>query len=496
MERQFLAFLIMSAVLQTFVLDVTSRGRLGFRNFRGRTITTIRAHLPLPPTKAPSTTPSTTGKIRAGNGARNTQSVSVSYSYSKKTFLSKRTPSVAKVPKSTASNVETKAFTQAEDNNTSAFYNTTQWPPTAVTVGNSCVTSGNSMNTTRPTPSGTASSVAITRSDNIANDCRHEEGHNRDKTQKSDGAGIQKIEEFLTSKGCFSASFDEESGEFIFESPATTKESMRHEKILNTLETTLMSFSITAEVISFAFLSVVRVSKSERIFVHKNLLISLAFGHTVYILDINIFPSRNMHHVFNLIVWTGSPFQTICSVIAAVQHYLYTSLYTWMLIEGINLYLKIVKVFSFGNSYATYSLIGWGVPGVIVGFVTVIQPSTYDMSTMLYKEIMCGTLKLTGTVNRERCWLNGSVWKFKGPVLAMLLANLAVFAVVLRVSFGRIGRRNYAQTTRKGLKAIFALLPLLGVTFLLGFFVDFHVNYYVTQSKDIVVVIVAFRVTS
>ena len=63
---------------------------------------------------------------------------------------------------------------------------------------------------------------------------------------------------------------------------------------------------------------------------------------------------------------------------------------------------------------------------------------------------------------------------------------------------------------RKGLKAIFALLPLLVVTFLLGFFVDFHVtleyafvllnsiqvNYYVTQSKDIVVVIVAFRVTS
>ena len=159
------------------------RGRLGFRIFRGRTITTIRAHLPLPPTKAPSTTLSTTGKIRAGNGARNTQSVSVSHSYSKKTFLSKRTPSVAKVPKSTASNVESKAFTQAEDNNTSAFYNTTQWPPTAVTVGNSCVTNGNSMNTTRPTPSETASSVAITRSDNIANDCRHEEGHYRDKTQ-------------------------------------------------------------------------------------------------------------------------------------------------------------------------------------------------------------------------------------------------------------------------------------------------------------------------
>ena len=63
---------------------------------------------------------------------------------------------------------------------------------------------------------------------------------------------------------------------------------------------------------------------------------------------------------FNLIIWTGSPFQTICSVIAAVQHYLYTSLYTWMLTEAINLYLKIVKVFSFGKPYTTYILIGWG----------------------------------------------------------------------------------------------------------------------------------------
>ena len=50
----------------------------------------------------------------------------------------------------------------------------------------------------------------------------------------------------------------------------------------------------------------------------------------------------------------------MCSVIAAVQHYFYTSLFTWMLIEGINLYLKIVKVFSSGKPYATYVLIGWG----------------------------------------------------------------------------------------------------------------------------------------
>ena len=38
-----------------------------------------------------------------------------------------------------------------------------------------------------------------------------------------------------------------------------------------------------------------------------------------------------------------------------------------------------------------------------------------------------------------------------------------------------MNRERLFFLSRKGLKAIFALLPLLGVTFLLGFFVDCHV---------------------
>ena len=63
--------------------------------------------------------------------------------------------------------------------------------------------------------------------------------------------------------------------------------------------------------------------------------------------------------------------------------------------------------------------------------------------------------------------------------------------------------------SRKGLKAIFALLPLLGMTFLLGFFVDFHVAVEyafvllnsiqvncMTELDNIPVFVVAFHVTS
>ena len=52
-----------------------------------------------------------------------------------------------------------------------------------------------------------------------------------------------------------------------------------------------------------------------------------------------------------------------------------------------------------------------GIPGLIVVLMAAIQPSTYDMSTILYKDITCGTLKLRGTEERERYLIQ---WKKKG----------------------------------------------------------------------------------
>ncbi|XP_022790922.1 uncharacterized protein LOC111330348 [Stylophora pistillata] len=345
-----------------------------------------------------------TSKVTTSSGAKTTQGISVRYS-SLIVTVAQNTSSSGKAATSIPSHVGNSGL-----RNASAFYNSTQGPATAISFEISCASSGNGFNTTQVTPSEKKFKVRIANNDNIANHSGQEGGQNLKKTQQPDEGGIQQIQEFFKSKGCIPASFDEEVEEFIFKNPADTQESMKHDQVLNTIETTLMSISITAEVISFAFLSVIRVPKSERIFVHKNLLVSLALGQLVYVLDVNNFPTRNVHH-------------TICSAISVIQHYLHTSLYTWMLVEAINLYAKIVKVFTFGKSYATYTMIGWGIPGVIVGLVAAIQPSTYDMSTILYKNITCGTLKLTGTVDRERCWLNGNVWKFKGPVLAMLLVR-------------------------------------------------------------------------
>lgn len=240
--------------MEVHVQDVTSfHFRHGLGNFRSARRNPVRVPLKLPSTKAPATTLRTTGRVTASKGIRNTQGVSYIYS-SLETKISKSTPSIANVPKGTALKFKITALIK-ENDNTSATFDTTQWPATAVSARNVCVSHNNGVNITRPTPSE-ASNVKISGNDNIANYSGRHKSQNHYKTRHSDEAGIQKIQEFLEDNCCFSASFDKETEEFIFENP--TKESMKLDQALNTLETTLMSISMTAEVVSLALLAVIR----------------------------------------------------------------------------------------------------------------------------------------------------------------------------------------------------------------------------------------------
>ena len=154
--------------------------RHGLRNFRSSRRNPVRVPLKLPSTKAPATTLRTTGRVTASNGVRNTQGVSNIYS-SLETKISKSTPSIANVPKGTALKFKTTALIK-ENDNTSATFDTTQWPATAVSVRNVCVSHNNGVNITRPTPSE-ASNVKISGNDNIANYSGRHKSQNHYKTR-------------------------------------------------------------------------------------------------------------------------------------------------------------------------------------------------------------------------------------------------------------------------------------------------------------------------
>ena len=54
--------------------------------------------------------------------------------------------------------------------------------------------------------------------------------------------------------------------------------------------------------------------------------------------------------------------QAACTVVAALLHYLFTAVFSWMLCEGILLYFLIVKVlsFKFTKKKWPYFILGWG----------------------------------------------------------------------------------------------------------------------------------------
>ena len=56
---------------------------------------------------------------------------------------------------------------------------------------------------------------------------------------------------------------------------------------------------------------------------------------------------------------------------AVLQHITHTAIFTWVLVEGIHLYIKL---------YITYIVIGWGKTLVTAFIISLIQYMHYDWS--------------------------------------------------------------------------------------------------------------------
>ncbi|VTJ53868.1 Hypothetical predicted protein [Marmota monax] len=110
----------------------------------------------------------------------------------------------------------------------------------------------------------------------------------------------------------------------------------------------------------------------------------------------------------------ASPPQVLCAVIAGALHYLYLAAFTWMLLEGLFLFLTArnltVVNYSSVNKLMKWLRfpVGYGVPAVIVAISAASRPHLYGTPA--------------------RCWLRldqGFIWGFLGPVCAIILPGPA-----------------------------------------------------------------------
>ena len=98
-------------------------------------------------------------------------------------------------------------------------------------------------------------------------------------------------------------------------------------------------------------------------FIHLNLAIALFLALVVFVSGIE--PAADSRVSINCTASYTSITKFVqngCKVVAALLHYFFTCVFTWMLCEGIMLYFLLVKVFNtgLGKNKLFYLATGWG----------------------------------------------------------------------------------------------------------------------------------------
>ncbi|NXL56512.1 AGRD2 protein, partial [Chordeiles acutipennis] len=230
--------------------------------------------------------------------------------------------------------------------------------------------------------------------------------------------------------------------------------SSKEELILQTLTFIGCGVSFCALVITFILFMAVGVPKSERTTVHKNLIFALAAAEAL--LMVSELAKAN---------------QVMCFTVTAFLHLFFMAAFSWMLVEGLLLWSKVVAVnMSEDRRMKFYYVTGWGLPVVVVGVTLATSFNKY--------------------VADNHCWLNvqtNVIWAFVGPVLSILAVNTFVLFRVVMVTVSSARRRSKMLTPNSSLekqigmqiwataKPVLVLLPVLGLTWLCGVLVHLSI---------------------
>lgn len=179
---------------------------------------------------------------------------------------------------------------------------------------------------------------------------------------------------------------------------------------------------------------------SERVRIHEQLALTIIFVQLFF--QIGIDRTEN---------------QYVCMTMAICLHYVLVAMFCWMLVEGIHLYVVLVKVFRSHSNMKKYITIGWGVPLVIVGISSGVFHAQYGSSTT--------------------CWLTRKVLlvAFVPPVGLVIMINMAILVIVTRIMLksmvtgSKVSAEQERSSIKTTLKATIVLLPLLGLTWTFGF---------------------------
>ncbi|XP_052808049.1 adhesion G protein-coupled receptor L3-like, partial [Mya arenaria] len=202
----------------------------------------------------------------------------------------------------------------------------------------------------------------------------------------------------------------------------------------------------------FVYICLWRNIKNDRAVFLLNLCIALLFSCVVFLAGVDRTESNEF-----------------CKVVAGLLHYLYLVVFCLMLAEGIDMAYTVLYVFATRSRARSLVIASWVSPAVIVG-------------------ITLGVTQTQGYGNTDFCWLSilhGVIWAFVAPALLIILISLNILCLVL--VFNKMLRMKAMETKKMpekiktSLRSLCVLVPLMGVSWILGIFYineDFYSMQY------------------
>uniref|UniRef100_A0A672NXY5 Adhesion G protein-coupled receptor L3-like n=1 Tax=Sinocyclocheilus grahami TaxID=75366 RepID=A0A672NXY5_SINGR len=188
-----------------------------------------------------------------------------------------------------------------------------------------------------------------------------------------------------------------------------------HELLLDVITWVGILLSLVCLLICIFTFCFFRGLQSDRNTIHKNLCISLFIAETLFLTGIN-----------------RADQPIVCAVFAALLHFFFLAAFTWMFLEGVQLYIMLVEVFESEYSRTKYFyLSGYGVPAVIVAVSAAVDYHSY------------GTERV--------CWLRLDtyfIWSFIGPATLIIMLNVIFLGIALYKMFHHTVRKEYGRCLR------------------------------------------------
>uniref|UniRef100_A0A671T5L2 Adhesion G protein-coupled receptor L1a n=1 Tax=Sinocyclocheilus anshuiensis TaxID=1608454 RepID=A0A671T5L2_9TELE len=212
-----------------------------------------------------------------------------------------------------------------------------------------------------------------------------------------------------------------------------------HELILFVITWVGIVISLVCLAICISTFCFLQGLQTDRNTIHKNLCINLFIAELLFLIGID----KTQYHI-------------ACPIFAGLLHFFFLAAFSWMCLEGIQLYLMLVEVFESEYSRKKYYyLCGYCFPALVVGISAAIDYRSY------------------GT--KKACWLrvdNYFIWSFIGPVSFIIMLNLVFLMITLHKMVRNSSALKPDSSRLDNIKSwalgAIALLFLLGLTWAFG----------------------------